>query len=153
VSGTGIMPAPAIIRDRTFVVIGDGESNEGQIWEAARSAVALRLKNLIVVLDDNGMQQDGPTPNIMAMGDLVTCRQAMGWQCMECDGHDCEALDAGISEMIRASEDNPRLLRARTIKAKGLDHLEGQTTSHYPAPVSNDDLALLRYTLEARIDA
>src|SRR6202040_3106685 len=52
--------------DRTFVVIGDGESNEGQIWEAARSAVALRLKNLIVVLDDNGMQQDGPTPNIMA---------------------------------------------------------------------------------------
>jgi transketolase len=139
--------------DRTFVVIGDGESNEGQIWEAARSAVALRLKNLFVVLDDNNMQQDGPTPNIMAMGDLVTSWQAMGWQCIECDGHDCEALDLAISEMIDSPGDRPRLLRARTVKGKGVDYLEGQTVSHYPAPISDDDFALLRYAQEARIDA
>jgi transketolase len=138
--------------DRTFVIIGDGEANEGQIWEAARSAVALGLKNLIVILDDNGMQQDGPTPKIMAMEDLVTCWRAMGWQCMECDGHDCDALDAGIAAIIRDPGEHPRLVRARTIKAKGLDHLEGRTESHYPAPVSSDDLALLRYTLEAKRD-
>jgi transketolase len=150
--GVGLALGARMLRtaDRVFVVIGDGEANEGQIWEAARSAVALRLRNLIVVLDDNGMQQDGPTSAIMAMGDLVACWRSMGWQCMECAGHDCQALDDCISEMIRGSWDSPRLLRARTVKAKGVDFLEGRTDSHFPAPVSRDDLALLRYTQEAK---
>jgi transketolase len=133
--------------DRTFVIIGDGEMNEGQIWEAVRSAAFLGLANLIVVLDDNQMQQDGPTPEILPVPDAVACLRAIGWRVSECDGHDCDAVDAALGEAIASSAAAPRLIRARTIKGRGVDFLEGRTESHYPPPLSNDDLALVRYAL------
>jgi len=134
--------------DRAFVLIGDGEVNEGQTWEAARSAVALRLDNLFVLLDDNRMQQDGPTPNIMPVDDVLTCWRAMGWHCAEANGHDCEALSRALSGLLRGPAGAPRLLYARTIKGRGIDFLEGRTESHYPPPLTSEEFALTKYTIE-----
>jgi transketolase len=132
--------------EHTFVVIGDGESNEGQIWEAARSAVALKLDNLLVVLDDNGMQQDGPTSEIMSVRDVATCWAAIGWHVQECDGHDCGAIDAAVERLL-AESGGPKLLRAHTIKGRGVDFLENRTECHYPPPLTAGDLALIEYQL------
>jgi transketolase len=134
-------------RDTTFVVIGDGEANEGQIWEAARCAATLRLTNLVVVLDDNGMQQDGPTGAIMPVPDLPSAWVAMGWSCAECDGHDCGALSATLTQLLESPAEGPRLLHARTVKGRGIAFLEGRTESHYPPPLSAEELALIRYTM------
>jgi transketolase len=136
--------------DRAFVLIGDGEANEGQIWEAARCASVLRLSNLIVILDDNGMQQDGPTSEIMAVPDLVDSWRAMGWYCAGADGHDCASLDAAFEALLTESREGPRLLHARTVKGRGIPFLEGCTESHYPPPLSSDELALVKYLL--RVD-
>lgn len=133
--------------DRTFVVIGDGEANEGQIWEAARSAAALKLSNLVVVLDDNGMQQDGPTPSIMPVGDLAACWSAMGWRVSDCDGHNPDQLDSALRMLTGSSGQAPMLLVARTVKGRGVGFLENRTESHYPPPLNDGDLALVEYEL------
>lgn len=133
--------------DRTFVIIGDGEVNEGQIWEAARCAAYLRLSNLLVVLDDNRMQQDGPTPDIMPVSDVVGAWRAMGWQCISCDGHDCGALMATFESLLRDTGEKPKLLHAQTIKGRGIDYLEGRTESHFPPPMTDDEYALVQYML------
>ncbi|HEU4883390.1 MAG TPA: transketolase [Longimicrobium sp.] len=136
--------------DRTWVVIGDGEANEGQVWEAARSAAALNLSHLVVVLDDNGMQQDGPTGGILPVDDLAGAWAAMGWRTAEADGHDCDALIRAIEELLALPDPAPRLLRARTVKGRGVEYLEGRTESHYPPPLSAEDLALARYLAQTR---
>jgi transketolase len=134
--------------DRTFVIIGDGEANEGQIWEAARSAAFLRLSNLVVLLDENQLQQDGRMEDILPVTDLAAAWEGMGWRCTSTDGHDVEALDGALSELL-ACEGQPKLLCARSIKGKGVPFLEGRPESHYPPPLSADDLTLVRYLIEA----
>lgn len=136
--------------DRTWVVVGDGEANEGQVWEAARSAAALGLGRLVVVLDDNGMQQDGPTAGILPVDDLVPAWAAMGWRTAEADGHDCGTLARALEGLLALPGPAPRLLRARTVKGRGVEFLEGRTESHYPPPLSDEDLALARYTAQTR---
>jgi transketolase len=135
--------------DRTYVIVGDGELNEGQTWEAARCAATLQLANLIVVLDDNGMQQDGPTGEIMPVGDALEAWRRMGWTCAESDGHDCDALDGALRSVTAQETSAPRLLRIRTIKGRGIDYLEGRTESHFPPPVSEEDITMMRYLQEA----
>jgi transketolase len=137
--------------DRSFVVIGDGEANEGQIWEAARCAAALRLDNLIVILDDNRMQQDGATDSIMPVPDLVTCWEAMGWSCLECDGHNCGEIAAALDELTGRTAEAPRLLRCHTVKGRGIDFLEGRTESHYPPPLADDDISLVQYAIDREL--
>jgi transketolase len=135
--------------ERTFAVIGDGELNEGQMWEAARCAAFLHLANLIVVLDDNQMQQDGRTCEIMPVSDARACWGEMGWHCVECDGHDCESLDAALESAIASDVRAPRLLHIHTVKGRGIGFLEGRTESHFPPPISDDELALVQYSLRA----
>lgn len=129
----------------TFVMIGDGEANEGQVWEAARSAATLKLANLVVVLDDNGMQQDGQTADIMPVSDLAESWSAMGWLVRECDGHACADIDVSLAALRDADAEAPRLLHARTVKGRGVPFLEGTTESHFPPPLSAEEVALARY--------
>jgi transketolase len=135
--------------DRVFVIVGDGELNEGQTWEAARCAATQQLANLVVVLDDNGMQQDGPTGEIMPVADALEAWRRMGWTCAESDGHDCDALDGALRSVTAQDTSAPRLLRIRTIKGRGIDYLEGRTESHFPPPVSEEDITMLKYLQEA----
>jgi transketolase len=133
--------------DRVFVLIGDGEANEGQIWEAARCAAAKSVGNLIAILDDNRMQQDGPTPDIMPVHDLPECWRVMGWKTWEANGHSCRDLDRTLAEMTGDPSPAPKLLRARTVKGCGVPFLEDTTESHYPPPLSDEERALVLYTL------
>jgi transketolase len=136
--------------ERIFVLIGDGEANEGQIWEAARAAAHLRLDNLIAVLDANGMQQDGMCAPIMPVDDLAACWQEIGWRCLRCDGHDCAELDATMTSLLSDDFSGPRLLNATTVKGRGVAFLEGETASHFPPPLSPEEQALVEYELDRR---
>ncbi|MFD3504221.1 transketolase [Streptomyces sp. NPDC058678] len=127
-----------------FVLLGDGECNEGQVWEAARSAAALRLDNLVVLLDDNRMQQDGPTPDILDVSDLPDAWARMGWLTASCDGHDCEAATETLTKLL-AEPGGPKLIHARTVKGRGVPFLEHRAESHYPPPLGAEDLAMLRF--------
>ncbi len=135
--------------DRVAAIVGDGETNEGQIWEAAQSAGHLRLDNLLVVVDRNGMQQDGPMAEILPMGDIATAWRTMGWASAECDGHDTRALEAALAALLARDDGRPKLLVAATVKGRGVPFLEGRTESHYPPPLSPEEIVMVRHAARA----
>jgi transketolase len=112
-----------------FAVIGDGESQEGQNWEAAMTASMLKLNKLIAFTDYNKMQIDGYTKNIMSIDDPVEKWSSFGWNTLRIDGHDFEALDKAIDE-ARLSGDQPSMIIMDTIKGKGCSFAEGVLTNH-----------------------
>jgi transketolase len=113
---------------RVFVMIGDGESNEGSVWEAALSANHLRLSNLIVFLDRNMIQLDGFTENILSLGNMEDKFKSFGWATRTIDGH-------SIDEIRQAVEwskgiDGPKMIIAKTIKGKGVSFMENNPEYH-----------------------
>lgn len=112
-----------------YVLLGDGELNEGQVWEAAMAAVKYRVSSLIAICDWNRLQLDGPTDEIMPMGDLAGKWRSFGWNTIEIDGHDiCQ-----ISEAIDRAKSNitgPTIIIARTVKGKGVSFMENDFTWH-----------------------
>jgi transketolase len=115
---------------RTFVVLGDGECEEGSVWEAAMSAAHFRLDNLVVVVDRNGFQEDGPTEEIMALEPLADKWRAFGWQVAEVDGHDVTQLSDALHRLPFASG-QPSCVIARTEKGHGLSFTANTHTWHY----------------------
>jgi len=120
---------------RTVVLAGDGELNEGQNWEAAMLAAKLGLSELLVVVDHNRVQLDGPTDEVMPLGDLAAKFRAFGWQADACDGHDPAAL---YPALVEQSDGPPRVLIARTVKGKGVAFMEGDHRWH-GAPLAEAD--------------
>ncbi len=123
--------------DRTpgfvYCIIGDGESNEGQIWEAAMFAAHRKLSNLIVLADWNGMQIDGLTKEIIEMDDIVAKWTAFGWHATMVDGHDFEEMDRAIEEAKNRAApgiERPSIIILKTIKGKGCSFCEGQVSNH-----------------------
>jgi transketolase len=110
---------------RVYVLIGDGELQEGETWEAAMSAAAFRLGNVCAVVDVNDMQVDGATTAVLNMGDLAAKWHAFGWNVIELDGHDHDALLAALAEARRHAE-GPTVLLARTQPGRGVTALEGR---------------------------
>ncbi len=131
---------------RVYVVLGDGEINEGTIWEACMCAAKYKADNLIAVLDWNGVQLDGLTDEVMPTGNLPAKFREFGWHCLECDGHDisdlCETLDKAATLSGR-----PVMILARTVKGKGVSFMEGQSAWH-GRPVGKDEYAAARQELE-----
>ncbi len=118
---------------RVFCMIGDGESQEGQIWEAAMAAVHYKLDNLTAITDFNGLQIDGPNCEIMNVQPLPDKWRAFGWNVIEIDGHDfVQILDALSPE--RKVEGKPTMIVARTVKGKGVSFMEGVCDWHGKAP-------------------
>lgn len=116
-----------------YCIIGDGESNEGQVWEAAMFASHKRLSNLIVFADWNGLQLDGFTKDILDMDDIVSKWRAFGWNAEMVDGQDFAAMDTAIEEAKArraVSNEKPSIIILRTIKGKGAPFCEGQVTNH-----------------------
>jgi transketolase len=124
---------------RVFALIGDGDTDEGQTWEAAMSASMFGLSNLIAFTDYNKMQIDGHINDIMKTDRLAERRDSFGWFVQQVDGHDLEALDAAISAADRENE-RPSMIIADTIKGKGLAFCEGDFTNHN-MPVTADQAA------------
>jgi transketolase len=118
--------------NRTFVVLGDGECDEGQVWEAALSAAHYKLNNLTAIVDWNKVQLDGPTSEVMNLGDLPAKWAAFGWHVRTIDGHNLEEL---INVLSLPSEGNkPLAVIANTIKGKGVSFMEGKAEWHGKAP-------------------
>ena len=117
------------LSSRVYVVLGDGELDEGTVWEAAMAAAKFRPGNLIAIVDKNGVQLDGTTEEVMPSGDLAAKFTAFGWKVLECCGHDIEALSEAID---RAQEETKRpvVILADTVKGKGVSFMEGQNAWH-----------------------
>lgn len=113
----------------TYVLLGDGEIQEGIIWEAAMSAVKFKADNLIAILDNNGVQLDGTVEDIMPLGDIVKKWEAFGWNVITIDGHNVEEISNAI-EQAKQSQGIPTLINAKTIKGKGISFMEGKNTWH-----------------------
>lgn len=111
---------------RVFVVLGDGECDEGSVWEAACSATHYKLGNLVAIVDRNGLQYDGPTESVMTLEDFEARWKAFGWDTVSVDGHDVAAL---VSALSRRTE-KPLAVIARTVKGKGVSFMEHAVQWH-----------------------
>ena len=120
---------------------GDGELQEGQIWEAAMYAAHHKLDNIVSFVDCNGQQIDGSTDDVMSLGSLRMKWEAFGWHVLECDGHDFDDLDRVIAEAQgRRGTGQPTVVLMTTVMGKGVDFMEGTHKWHGIAP-SDDQLA------------
>ena len=117
---------------RVFVIMGDGEMDEGQVWEAAASASHHSLDNLIAILDRNGLQIDGHTEEILNIEPIQWRWRAFGWDVIEVDGHNIEEILDAIHEADRNAK--PTLIIAYTIKGKGVSFMEGSLSFHGKPP-------------------
>jgi transketolase len=117
---------------RVFVILGDGETDEGQVWEAAASASHYSLDNIIVILDRNGLQIDGHTEEILNLEPTQWRWRAFGWDVIEIDGHNIEEILDAIHEADK--NDKPTLIIAYTIKGKGVSFMEGSLSFHGKPP-------------------
>lgn len=121
-----------------FCILGDGELQEGQNWEAAMYAGSRRVSNLVAIVDDNGMQIDGHTADINNVEDIAGKFRAFGWNAVNIDGHDFDQIEHAF-ELERQTKDCPVVIVMRTVKGKGISLAEGRLASHN-MPVSPEDV-------------
>lgn len=117
---------------RVFCILGDGELQEGSVWEAAMAASHHRLSNLVAIVDRNGVQIDGPTEKVMQLEPLSDRWRSFGWQVIECDGNDIPGLLSAF-DSIKDSR-GPVVLVARTAMGKGVPEIEGDYRWHGKVP-------------------
>lgn len=115
-----------------YVLMGDGEQDEGEVWEAAMSAAKFKLGNLVAIIDMNGLQQEGRTSEIMPTESLAEKWKAFGWNVIEVDGHDFGQLIPALDNANRKAF--PTIIIAKTAKGKGVDFMEGNVKYHGTVP-------------------
>ncbi|MCC0638172.1 MULTISPECIES: transketolase [unclassified Clostridioides] len=116
-----------------YTLLGDGEVQEGIVWEAAMSAAHYKLDNLIAFLDNNGLQIDGNIESVMNLGSIVDKFKAFGWNVIEIDGHDFDQIFAAL-DIAKSTVKKPTMIVAKTIKGKGISFMENQAGWHGTAP-------------------
>jgi transketolase len=121
----------------TYALVGDGECNEGTIWEAAHIAANLRLDRLIVVVDNNGSSKQ-----LLPIDNLVEKWRAFGWDVYEMDGHSKENMDETFTKILNVSSDKPKIIIANTIKGKGVSFIQGNGAWHHKVPNESEMLAI-----------
>lgn len=121
---------------RTYVIMGDGELQEGQIWEAAMSAAHFGLDNLCGFVDYNNLQIDGYVEDVMDIADVAAKWRSFNWNVIECDGHDMAQVVSALAK-ARAHKGSPSVIIGKTIKGKGVSFMEDQAGWHGKAP--NDE--------------
>ena len=133
---------------RVYTILGDGECQEGQIWEAFMAANHFKLDNLTVIIDNNGLQIDGSNDEVMSLGDLPAKLAAFGFDLHEIDGHDLDAIEAAFS--AKTVPGKPKCILAHTVKGKGVSFMENQAGWHGKAP-NAEQYAQAKAELEAII--
>lgn len=122
---------------RVYTVLGDGEVQEGIVWEAAMSAAHYKLDNMVAFLDYNGLQIDGETSKVMNIGPIVDKFKAFGWNVIEIDGHDFDQIFAAL-DMAKETVGKPTMIVAKTVKGKGVSFMENEAGWHGTAPSDSD---------------
>jgi len=117
------------LSSRVYAVLGDGEINEGTVWEACMAAAKFKADTLCAIVDFNGVQLDGTAQEVMPMGDVRAKFESFGWHCIECDGHDVEALCKAYDE-AEGVKGKPSVILAHTVKGKGVSFMEGKNIWH-----------------------
>ncbi len=114
---------------RTYVLLGNGECNEGSIWEAVMQAPKLKLDNLIGILDNNHLQLDGAPESIVPQSNIAENFRSFGWEVIEIDGHDIRTIYETLSHLEQ--DGRPKMIVADTIKGKGVSFMENQVRYHH----------------------
>jgi transketolase len=122
---------------RVYVLLGDGEIQEGNIWEAAMACAHYKCDNLCAILDYNGFQIDGRTKDIMNLEPLVAKWQAFGWYVIEIDGHNIKEILSAYQE-AKTVKGKPTIIIAHTIKGKGVSFMENVVDFHGRAPTEEE---------------
>lgn len=118
---------------RVYTVLGDGELEEGQVWEAAMAAAHYKLDNLTAFVDYNGLQIDGPCAEVMSAEPIADKFRAFRWNVLEIDGHDFNAIIDAV-EKAKSTKDKPTMIVCKTVKGKGVSFMENQVGWHGTAP-------------------
>jgi transketolase len=118
---------------RVYTILGDGEIEEGQTWEAAMAAAKYHLDNLCAMVDVNGLQIDGNTADVMPSEPLDKKYEAFGWHVIKIDGHDFAAIKAALAE-AKTVKGQPTMILAKTVKGKGISYMENNAGWHGKAP-------------------
>lgn len=125
------------LNSRVYCLLGDGETQEGQVWEAAMSAAHYKLDNMCAIIDNNGLQIDGHCHDVMSIEPIVDRWAAFGWHVIDIDGHDMEAILDAFDE-AETVKGKPTMIVARTVKGKGVSFFEGKVQYHGIAPTSEE---------------
>lgn len=133
--------------NRVFVIMGDGECNEGSIWEAAMSAGKRGLDNLVAMVDYNKYQSYGETSEVQELEPFAAKWEAFGFHCEEVNGHDVEALRKALSG-APLTPGKPTAIICHTVKGKGIDFAENNLAWHHKSKLPADDIAAMRQCLE-----
>jgi transketolase len=130
------------LKSRVYCLLGDGEIQEGQVWEAAMTASHYKLDNLCAIIDNNGLQIDGYCCDVMHIEPIVGKWEAFGWHVIDINGHDMKAIIKALDE-AEIVKGKPTILVARTVKGKGVSFFEGKVQYHGIAPTQEElDMAL-----------
>ncbi len=133
--GVGVAKAIKTLKqeNRVYVLMGDGEQQEGTIWEAAMSASHFKLDNLCAIVDCNGLQIDGSVSDVLNIEPIADKYKAFGWNVISLDGHDLAQIDKAYSD-AKLKKDKPTVLIAKTVKGKGVSFMENIADWHGKAP-------------------
>ncbi|MBC7287493.1 MAG: transketolase [Armatimonadetes bacterium] len=134
---------------RVFVMLGDGECDEGEVWEAAMAAAHYKLDRVVGILDYNGLQIDGPNEKVMSLGDIAAKWRAFGWHVVEIDGHNMQQIVDTLSTAGLDDDGEPTMVIARTVKGKGVSFMENVVDWHGKAPNEQEMEQALRELEEA----
>jgi transketolase len=137
--GTGSALAARILKTdaRVYVLMGDGECNEGSVWENAAFASRQKLQNLTVIVDRNHLQGCGRDEEVLNLGDIGEKFRAFGFHVINVDGHDYESLEQAFKATVTNTTEKPIAIIAETIKGKGVSYMEDRLEWHYKSP--NDE--------------
>ncbi len=127
---------------RVYVLLGDGELNEGLVWESAISAVRLKADRLVAIVDNNGFQGDGRIEEVSGMRDIGARFASFGWHVREIDGHDMAQILDALGEAARV-EGRPSMIVAKTVKGKGVPFMENENAWHKKVPTAAEYAAAM----------
>lgn len=125
------------LNSRVYCLLGDGEIQEGQVWEAAMTSAHYRLDNLCAIVDMNGLQIDGPVSHVKAIEPVAAKWNAFGWHVIDIDGHDMKTIIDTLDE-VETVKEKPTVILARTVKGKGVSFFEGKVEYHGIAPTHEE---------------
>lgn len=132
-NGTALAARLNNSEQRAYVMLGDGELHEGQVWEAMMTAAHYKLNNVCAIVDYNKLQLDGTIDEVKTLGDLNAKWVSFGWKTIEIDGHDHEQIYNALAEAIQFKE-GPTVIIAHTIKGKGVSFMEDEVSWHCASP-------------------